>query len=374
MCLTYHSDDSSYKIVGRGPIKCTVVLGAVGTFCYVSRVNTTATTPIRARIAAVGAYVPPRRMTNVDLSRIVDTSDEWISSHTGIRNRHIAEDDQAASDLALPASRQALERAGLNPEDIDLILVATSTPDYPGLPSTASVLQHKLEVPAAGAMDVVAACSGFIYALETARTYVVAGAARHVLVAGTEVYSRIVDWTDRSSCVLFGDGAGAVIVSASDNPDDPGEILPAILGSRGAGAEALYRSHGGTRNPYVPGQTRESDLKLKMDGRKVYNFAVAIVGQVISELLDRQGLRFQMLDWVVPHQANIRIIEAVAKRNGWDVERFYRNISEYANTSAASIPIALNEMVEKEILKRGMRILTVGFGAGLSWGGHLISW
>lgn len=339
--------------------------------CYLSPVN------ISACIQSVGSYVPSRIMSNHELSELVETSDDWIFSHTGIRNRHIAADDQAASDLAVPASRQAMERAGVSPEDIDLVLVATSTPDYPGLPSTASVLQYKLGIPAAGAMDVVAACSGFIYALETARAYIVSGAARTVLVAGTEIYSRIVDWTDRRSCVLFGDGAGAVIVQGWEK--DPAEehtrgILPAVLGSRGSGAEALYRPHGGTRNPYIPDQTQEADLKLHMDGRKVYNFAVAIIGQVINELLQREGLRFEMLDYVVPHQANVRIIEAVAKRNAWDLEKFYMNIGEYANTSAASIPLALSEMHDKGLLKRGSLIATVGFGAGLSWGGHIIVW
>lgn len=326
-----------------------------------------------ARIVSVGAHLPARRMHNDELATIVDTSDEWIFSHTGIHYRHLAADDEAASDLAVPAARQAIERAGLAPEEIDLVLVATSTPDYPGLPATAGVVQDKLGLPRAGAMDITAACTGFVYGLETARAYVVSGSARNVLLIGTEVYSKIINWEDRRSCVLFGDGAGAVVVSATSD-DHPGRILPAYLGSQGSGAEALYRSHGGTRNPYVPGVTPESDLKLKMDGQRVYNFAVATVVEVIRTLLDRTGLAFEDLAWVVPHQANVRIINAAARRAGWDQSRFYVNIAEYANTSAASIPIALNEMAGKGILKPGDAVITAGFGAGLAYGGNVIYW
>lgn len=328
----------------------------------------------RAKIVSLGAHVPPRAVSNDEMATFVETSDEWIASHTGIRNRFIADESVAASDLALPAAQQALERAGMGADELDLIVLATSTPDFVGLPSTAAVLQDALGAHRAGAMDVVAACSGFIYALETARVYIAAGAARNVLVVGTELYSRIINWEDRGSCVLFGDGAGAAVVSAVQEPDDPGSISRGILGSRGSGAESLYRPAGGTRKPYIAGVTPESETKLWMDGRKVYNFAVAIVGQVINELLQQEGARFESLAYVVPHQANARIIEAVAKRNHWDTERFFRNIDRYANTSAASIPIALNEMVEKQMLNRGDTIITVGFGAGLSWGGHMITW
>ena len=328
---------------------------------------------MKAKITGVGAYVPSRRMHNDELATIVDTSDEWIYSHTGIRFRHIAADDQAASDLAVPAAHQAMERAGVSPEEVDLVLVATSTPDYVGLPSTACVVQEKMDIPRAGAMDLMAACTGFIYGLETARNYIVAGSARTVLLVGTEVYSKIVNWKDRRSCVLFGDGAGAVVVQAADD-GDPSHILPALLGSRGSGAEALYRSHGGTRHPYQPGTTPEEDLKLKMDGRRVYNFAVSAVVDTVRELLDRHSLLFEDLAQVVPHQANERIINAAAKRAGWEPERFYVNIAEYANTSAASIPIALNELWEQKGIERGDLILTVGFGSGLTYGGNLLYW
>ncbi|SIQ74128.1 3-oxoacyl-[acyl-carrier-protein] synthase-3 [Alkalispirochaeta americana] len=303
---------------------------------------------------------------------MVDTSDEWIFSHTGIRYRHIASEDQAASDLAVPAAKKAMAKAGVSPDDIDLILVATSTPDYPGLPSTACVLQEKLGIPSAGAMDLVAACSGFIYGLETARTYVAAGAARNVLVVGSEIYSRIVNWEDRGSSVLFGDGAGAAVVSVLSEGEN--RISPAILGSRGSGAESLCRLYGGTRHPYIPGVTPPEALLLQMDGKKVYTFAVAVIVQVIQDLLDQNGLTFSDLAYVVPHQANTRIIAAAAKRGGWDADRFYMNIEEYANTSAASIPLALDEMNEKGLLAPGDRVLCVGFGSGLTYGGTLITW
>ncbi len=333
-----------------------------------------------AKIASVGAYVPERRMHNDELAEIVDTSDEWIYSHTGIRYRHIASEDQSAADLAVPAAKRALERAGLKPDNIDLVLLATSTPDYIGLPSTACVVQDRLGIKDAGAMDLMAACSGFIYGLETARAYVVSGAARNVLLIGSEVYSKIINWQDRRSCVLFGDGAGAVVIQAVDGEaetertaetDGSSRILPALLGSQGSGAESLYRSHGGTRHAYTPGKSDEADLKLKMDGRKVYNFAVSSVGFVIRELLERNKLEFGDLEWVIPHQANERIISAAARRGGWDASRFYMNIAEYANTSAASIPIALNEMYEKDLLQRGKAYLTVGFGSGLTFGGSI---
>ncbi|MFO8041711.1 MAG: beta-ketoacyl-ACP synthase III [Alkalispirochaeta sp.] len=328
---------------------------------------------MNAKIASVGSYVPVRRMHNNELAKIVDTSDEWIYSHTGIHYRHLAAENEAASDLAVPAARLAMERAGVTPEEIDLVLVATSTPDYVGLPSTACVVQDKLGIPSAGAMDVMAACTGFIYGLETARTFIVAGAARNILLVGTEVYSKIINWEDRRTCVLFGDGAGAVVVQAAAD-DDVSHILPAVLGSRGSGAEALYRSHGGTRNAYDPEITPEADLKLKMDGRAVYNFAVSTVVDTIKDLLARNSMEFDAVDWVVPHQANERIINAAAKRAGWDRERFYVNIAEYANTSAASIPIALNEMYEAGRLTRGDLLATVGFGSGLTYGGNLLYW
>lgn len=322
----------------------------------------------KARILGVGAHVPSRRVHNDELAAMVQTSDEWIHSHTGIRYRHIADEEESASDLALPAARQAIAQAGIDVQAIDLILLATSTPDYLGLPSTACVVQDRLGIVEAAAMDLTAACSGFVYGLETARAYVESGAAGTVLLIGSEIYSKIINWKDRRTCVLFGDGAGAVVVGRHGERG----VFPAYLGSQGSGAESLFRSHGGSRNRYVPGQTPEEDLKLKMDGHKVYRFAVEIVVNVINTVLERAGKRFDDLAWVVPHQANVRIIKAAAKRAGWDLERFYINIEEYANTSAASIPIALREMLDSDKLTTGDLVLVTGFGGGLTYGGALI--
>lgn len=308
-------------------------------------------------------------MTNDELSTMVDTSDEWIYSHTGIRERRIAADSEATSDLAVQASLQALEHAGLSPVDLDLILVATSTPDYLGFPATASLVQHALGAARAGAMDVVAACTGFVYALETARTYIAAGSARHVLVVGAEVFSRIIDWTDRNTCILFGDGAGAVIVGPSPTPD--AWFMPSLLRSDGAGGPALLRPAGGTRQP-EPRTRRE--LAVFMDGRRVYSFAITVVKDIVLDILARNGLTLDDVDWVVPHQANARIIASAAQRLGLPLDRFYLNLERYANTSGASIPLALAEMDERGLLKRGQLIVTVGFGAGLSWGANLFRW
>ncbi|KGE71599.1 beta-ketoacyl-ACP synthase III [Spirochaeta lutea] len=334
---------------------------------------------MNAYIRSLGAYLPRRIMTNNDLAKVVDTSDEWIFSHTGIRERRIAEPEQAASDLGVHAARAALERGTLlspdgqaiDPQDIDLILLATSTPDYIGLPSTACVVQDRLGIEKAGAVDMVAACSGFIYALETARNYVESGSARNVLVIGAEVYSKIVNWKDRSTCVLFGDGAGAALVSPSPEGSSS-RIMRSVLGSRGSGVEHLLRKAGGTRKAFVPGETPEEELYLSMNGRQVYIFAVQAIIDTIKELLEINGLTFDQIDHVVPHQANRRIIEASCKRTGWPEEKFFMNMDRFANTSAASIPIALDEMISKGILTRGQTVLTIGFGSGLTYGGNLL--
>ncbi len=328
---------------------------------------------MKAAIVSTGSYLPERRVHNDDLARIMDTSDEWIFSRTGIRYRHIADESEAASDLAVQAATRALERSRTKADQLDMIILATSTPDFMGLPSTAAIVQDRLQAGKAAAMDVVAACSGFVYALDTARAFIESGSAARILVVGSEVYSKILNWDDRTTAVLFGDGAGAVVVEAV--PDDHGScIAQAILRAEGAGAETLYRSHGGTRYAYVPGQTHESELKLQMDGRAVYMFAVRAVGAVIQELLERESLVFDDVDWVIPHQANVRILTETAKRRGYDLDRFYVNIEQVANTSAASIPIALDEMVSTGKLTRGMRIMTVGFGSGLTYGGTIIRW
>ena len=325
-----------------------------------------------ARIVSVGSYVPPRVMTNDELSQIVDTSDEWIFSHTGIRARHIADEGTAASDLAVEAANRALNKAGIGAEELDLVILATSTPDYQGLPSTASIVQDRIGATRAGALDVVAACTGFVYALATARAYVDSGSAGTVLVVGAEVYSKIINWKDRNTCVLFGDGAGAAVVRACEGSDDG--VRDSVLRSLGSGADRLCRPAGGTREPYEPGVTDEGRTKVHMHGRQVYTFAVGAIIEVIDELLRRNGLSIAQVDHVVPHQANVRIIEAACKRSGYPLEKFFTNIGEYANTSAASIPIALDEMEARGLLRGGHRVITVGFGAGLTYGGNYIVW
>ncbi len=322
-----------------------------------------------AQIVAVGAYVPPRVMTNDELAQIVDTSDEWIYSHTGIKARHVAADDVAASDLAVEAARRALDEARINPADVDLVLLATSTPDYPGLPATASIVQDHLGAERAGAMDLVAACSGFVYGLATASAFVDSGQAATVLVVGAEVYSTIINWADRNTCVLFGDGAGAAVVRRGTG----GGIRDSVLHSVGSGAASLCRPAGGSREPCNVA-TDPDRTKLQMDGRQVYGFAVQAIIDTVEELLRRNGLSIADLDHVVAHQANVRIIDAACRRAGYPVEKFFKNIREYANTSAASIPIALSEMQTRGLLRPGHLVVTVGFGSGLAYGGNLIEW
>ncbi len=324
-------------------------------------------------INGIGAYLPPRIVTNDDLAHVMDTSDEWIYSHTGIKARRIADDSIAASDLAVEASRQAIGRSSIEAGEIDLVLLATSTPDYPGLPATASIVQDRLGILRAGAMDLVAACSGFVYGVDTARVYVLSGAARNVLVIGSEVYSRILNWEDRSTCVLFGDGAGAAVVSAvEDGAAEDRGILDGYLRSKGSGHHTLWRKAGGSRNPVAP--ENETDRFLSMDGRAVYNFAVSAIIETIQVLLSRNGLTMEDVSYVVPHQANRRIIQAACKRAGFPEERFFTNLERYANTSAASIPIAMEELAAGGLLTPGDVLVTVGFGSGLSYGGNLIRW
>ena len=326
---------------------------------------------MKAYIRSVGAYVPSKRVSNDDLAETVDTSDEWIYSHTGIRNRHIASDEEAASDLAVHAAASALESSGMQAKDLDLILVATATPDYIGFPSTAAIVQHRLGARGAAAMDISAACTGFIYALETAKAFIESSSARNALVIGTEVLSRVLNWKDRNTCVLFGDGAGAVVLA--DNKTSPASnIRHSILRTDGSGSENLLVAGGGSRKPV--NRDKVDHPYIHMDGRKVYVFAVKALCDTVEMLLRDNGEHIDNITYIVPHQANKRIIEAAAKRMKIPMEKFYTNIDEFANTSAASIPIALNEMNRKNLLKRGEMILTIGFGGGLTYGGNLIHW
>jgi 3-oxoacyl-[acyl-carrier-protein] synthase-3 len=328
---------------------------------------------MNALIRSTGTYVPVRRMSNDELPKHLDTSDEWIVSHTGIRNRHLAADDQVTSDLAVEAARKALHRAQMQPEEIDMIVVATATPDFVGFPATACLVQDKLGAANAAAMDLTAGCTGFIYGLETARGFIASGFARHVLLIGAEILTRHIDWQDRNTCVLFGDGAGAVVVSA-DQGAEPSGVLATHIRADGSGARLLERTAGGSRFPFQSGVTPQTDTYLKMEGRQVYNFAVRVIVETIQVLLEKGGVSMDQLKYIVPHQANVRIIEAAAKRSRIPLEKFYINIQEFANTSAATIPIALAEMQGKHLLAPGDLVLTVGFGAGLTYGGNLLRW
>jgi 3-oxoacyl-[acyl-carrier-protein] synthase-3 len=316
-------------------------------------------------------------VTNDDLALIVETSDEWIRSHTGIGSRHIAAENEATSDLAVGAVKNMLANISVPLESIDGIVVATATQDFIGFPATACVVQTKLGLDKILAFDIAAGCTGFIYALEVARGLIGNGTLRNILVIGAEKLSAVTDWTDRNTCVLFGDGAGCVLVSAGEEgnkKEGDGDILDSVLHAEGSGYGKLCIPKGGTSAPLTGDDALLDSIKLCMDGRAVYNFAVRVLCEVIDELLQRNDLTMEQIDWIVPHQANSRIIQAAAKRLKIDQAKFFMNIESYANTSAASIPIAMKEMQERDLLKRGQLILTVGFGAGLTYGGNLIRW
>jgi 3-oxoacyl-[acyl-carrier-protein] synthase III len=328
---------------------------------------------MQVKIVSVGAYVPPKRISNDELAKSVDTSDEWIRSHTGIGNRHICSEEQAASDLAIEAAENALHSAGLEANDIDMIILATASPDYPGFPSTSCIVQERLGIRNCGAFDITAGCTGFVYGLEIGRSMVAAGSSKRVLVIGVEVLSKIVNWNDRNTCVLFGDGAGAVILEAAEKDESSG-FIDSILRSDGSGAMSLVRKAGGSRNPFQRDKTPEEDLYIAMEGQQVYKFAVRVNTELIKTILERNNVTVDDLSLIVPHQANVRIIQAAAGRLGIPLDRFFLNIEEYANTSAASIPIALDQLVKEKKLKKGDLLLFVGFGAGLTYGANLLRW
>jgi len=323
-----------------------------------------------ARITGTGSAAPEQVLTNADLEKMVDTSDEWITSRTGIKERRIAPEGMAGSDYALKASKIALETAGIGPEDLDLILVGTVTPDAP-LPSTACILQDKLGARNAGVSDLVAACSGFIYGISFAKAMILTGQAKNVLVVGVETLSRIVNWKDRNTCVLFGDGAGAAIVSASDKP---GGILDTFLKGDGSLAHLLEVPAGGGRKPLTLDNMGNGDRYIHMEGQEVFKSAVKAMGDAATNILKRTGVTSDQLSLMIPHQANIRIIEATAKRIKMPMDRVFVNIHKYGNTSAASIPIALDEAVREGRIKAGDKIVLVAFGAGFTWGSALIEW
>jgi 3-oxoacyl-[acyl-carrier-protein] synthase-3 len=318
---------------------------------------------MHSRIAGTGSYLPEKVLTNRDLERMVDTSDEWIVSRTGIRQRHVAAEGELASDLAVRAAQRALGSAGISAQDLGLIVVATTTPDMI-FPSTACILQAKLEADQAPAFDVQAVCSGFVYALATADLYVRSGQCRYALVVGTEVYSRILDWADRATCVLFGDGAGAVVLAASETPG--------LLGTK-LRADGRY-----TGTLSVPGQVSRGAIRGKpfvtMDGGVVFKFAVRVLAEVAEEVMQAAGLDTARIDWLIPHQANLRIIEATARKLGLPMERVVVSVDRHANTSAASIPLALDEAVRDGRIRSGQHVLLEAVGGGFTWGACLLKW
>ena len=324
---------------------------------------------MRARITGTGSYVPAKILSNTDLEKMVATSDQWITERTGIRSRYVVGPGEACSDLAVKAARRALEAAKLGAADLDMILLATCTGDYP-LPATACLIQHQLGATKAAACDLSAACCGFVYALSMADAYVKTG-MRHVLVVGSEVMSAITDWTDRNTCILFGDGAGAAVVSASEGANG---ILSTHLRSDGALWELIAVPGGGSRLPPCEKVVAEKLNCIKMKGNETFKVAVRTLEDIARETLAANKMTVADLDLYVPHQANVRILTAVADRLGLPLDKVMLNLDRYGNTSAASIPIALDEAVRQGRIKDGSLIMLGAFGAGLTWASALIRW
>jgi len=318
---------------------------------------------IHSKIIGTGSYLPAKVVTNYDLEKMVDTNHDWIFSRSGIVERHVAAEGEMSSDLALQASSRAIEAAGISANDIDLIIVATTTPDHI-FPSTACVLQDKLGIKSAIAFDIQAVCSGFIYALNTADLYIRGGQAKNVLVVGTEVLSRILNWEDRTTCVLFGDGAGAVILQRSDKPG----ILGAKLHADGS-QRCMLSATGQMSNGKIVGEPF-----IKMDGQGVFKFAVKSLSEVAEEVLAENKMQGSDIDWMIPHQANIRIIEATAKKLGLGMDKVVLTVATHGNTSAASIPLALDTAVRDGRIKPGQHLLMEAVGGGFTWGAALIRW
>jgi len=325
----------------------------------------------RVIIAGTGSFVPERVLSNADLEKMVDTSDEWIITRTGIRERRIAEDGMASSDLAEIASRRALESAGVSAEELDLVIVCTITPDTI-LPSCACWLQERIGAKNAGAFDITAACSGFIYGLSVASNFIKAGAARLALVVGSECLSKITDYTDRTSCILFGDGAGAAVLRSTENGERG--ILDFILGADGSGGELMILPAGGSRIPATHRSIDERLHYMKIRGREVFKFAVLKMVELVKASVERVGMSTRDIKLVIPHQVNTRILRSAAEKLGMPMEKIFINIDRYGNTSAASVPIALDEAHRAGQIGRGDLVVLVAFGGGLTWGSCLLRW
>ena len=323
--------------------------------------------PVRSVILGCGGYLPEKVLTNAELSKIVDTSDDWITERTGIRQRHIAAEGELTSDLGIEAARVALERAEVDACDIDLIVLATSTPDNT-FPASAVTIQAALGITGGAAFDVQAVCSGFVFALATADNFLKSGQNKRALVIGSETFSRILDWEDRATCVLFGDGAGAVVIEAQEengSDDQPG-ILGSMLRSDGRHRDKLYVD-GGPSSTGTVGH-------LRMNGREVFRHAVTNISDVVRETLDATGFTAADIDWFVPHQANKRILDGTARKIGLDPEKIVITVADHANTSAASIPLALNQAYEDGRLQKGDLVLMEAMGGGFTWGAVLARW
>jgi 3-oxoacyl-[acyl-carrier-protein] synthase-3 len=322
------------------------------------------------RISGWGQYSPRRLLSNDDLALQVDTSDEWIRERTGIRQRHLVAANETTATMAILAAEKALEMAGADPLEIDLIVVATASPDYL-CPATACLVQASIGATRAAAFDLEAGCTGFIYAVAMGASAIQSGSFHQVLAIGAETVSRFVDWTDRNTCVLFGDGAGAVLLREGGGA---GGIVTFVLGADGTGAEALILPAGGSRRPPTAETVAAGLHTLRMDGRQIFRFATKIIPQAVRKVVRQANLSLKDVDLVIAHQANLRILQAAAERLGMPMEKMFCNIERYGNTSAASIPIALCEAVEEGKLLPGQRVVLVGFGAGLTWGAVLVEW
>jgi 3-oxoacyl-[acyl-carrier-protein] synthase III len=321
-------------------------------------------------ITGVGSHAPEGLITNQDLEKIVDTTDDWITSRTGIKVRHKSSDTEATSDMAVIAAQKALKNAGVKPEEIEMIIMATITPDMP-IPATACVIQHKLGCKNAAAFDINAGCTGFAYAMAMAGGLIGCGKYNKILVIGYESLTKIVDWTDRNTCILFGDGGGAAVVE----PVEEGYgILFDLLGADGSDAELIEMPGGGSRNPACCETVDQKMHCIKMKGSEVFKFAVNAVAQAINDMSVKAGLSLDEIDLIIPHQANDRILESAAKKLKMPKEKFYTNLENYGNTSAGSIPLALDEALQKGLIKKGDNIFLVGFGAGMTWGGVAMKW